>query len=135
MITKKTHTIFKLMLTVFLCSVSITSAVASTIGTYPEDDDIGSPANVATKAIRGDVNEDGECDVTDVMLIVQYILHYDMSAHHFRSELADLDGDKDVTVSDVMIVVNIILGKPTIDPDNPRFPIDTPEGDDPANGV
>lgn len=58
--------------------------------------------------LLGDVNLDGEVNVTDVMLMVDYILQN--STEHFYLPNADLNGSNDVNVTDVMLVVAIILG-------------------------
>lgn len=56
----------------------------------------------------GDVNHDGDVDVADVMLVVNYVLDYESSAV-FYIENADVNGDGSVGVSDVMGIVNIVL--------------------------
>lgn len=82
---------------------------------------------------RGDVNGDGRRNVSDIMLIVNYIL--DQASEDFNTVLADLNNDGNVNVSDIMILVNIILGMPYDDPDNPSLPTDDPQGGDPGGGV
>ena len=58
--------------------------------------------------LLGDVNRDGEVNVTDVMLAVNYILGENSTFFHFDN--ADINQDGDVNVSDVMGIVAIILG-------------------------
>ena len=82
---------------------------------------------------RGDVNGDGRRNVSDIMLIVNYILG--QANEDFNTVLADLNNDGNVNVSDIMILVNIILGMPYDDPDNPSLPTDDPQGGDPGGGV
>ena len=82
---------------------------------------------------RGDVNGDGRRNVSDIMLIVNYILG--QTSEDFNTVLADLNNDGNVNVSDIMILVNIILGMPYDDPDNPNLPTDDPQGGDPGGGV
>jgi hypothetical protein len=55
----------------------------------------------------GDVNNDGQVDVTDIMLIVGNILG-DNPQDFFRSR-ADMDKNGIIDVTDVMLVVNVIL--------------------------
>ena len=70
---------------------------------------------------KGDVNNDGSIDVTDVMLVVNHILG-NVSAN-FHEDYADLNGDKRIDVSDVMLIVNTILGNvPARLPEIPRTP-------------
>ena len=61
----------------------------------------------AAAATRGDVNNDGECTVSDVMMTVNYIKG--ITSEGFIIERADLNGDKEITISDVMILVDIVL--------------------------
>ncbi len=56
----------------------------------------------------GDVNNDGDITVTDVMTIVNIILG---QATNYDYIYADLNQDGSVDVSDVMITISIILGK------------------------
>ena len=54
----------------------------------------------------GDVNGDGEVNVTDAMLAVQAI--------GTDNEQADIDNDGQVTVTDATLIINHILGKDTL---------------------
>ena len=85
------------------------------------------------RILRGDVNADGIRDVTDVMLIVNYILGNEIE--DFDSSKSDLDDNNITDVTDVMILVGIILGDPYMDPDNPDLTISESEGGDPATGL
>ena len=82
---------------------------------------------------RGDINGDGKRNVSDIMLIVNYILGN--AGDDFNTVLGDLNDDGTVNVSDIMVLVNIILGAPYDDPDNPSLPTDDPGGGDPGGGV
>lgn len=55
----------------------------------------------------GDVNSDGNLSVTDLMLLVNYILNENID--NFNVEKADINGDGNISVSDVMMLVNMIL--------------------------
>ena len=57
----------------------------------------------------GDVDLSGAIDVTDVMVIVDYVLNKPLRSFSFVN--ADVNEDGIVDVSDAMIIVNIILGK------------------------
>ena len=64
---------------------------------------IGTPAPVKP----GDVNGDGEANITDVALMVNHILG--ISSSDFNKAAADVNGDGEVNVTDVMLVVDTIL--------------------------
>lgn len=120
----------RILTLLFICLMAgMTHAIAS-------DNNEATPKNIAKRPLRGDVNGDGGRNVTDVSLIVQFILHPEAIDYKlFDPEMADLNFDGSVTVSDVTILVNVIMGASFEDPDNPDIPIGNPEGDDPANGV
>ena len=59
--------------------------------------------------IMGDVNNDGKITVTDVMLLVDYIL--ELNTVPITDIVADVNGDGKVTVTDVQLLVDIILEK------------------------
>lgn len=55
----------------------------------------------------GDVNDDGTINITDVMLLVNYIIGKIPSV--FVEENADMDGSGDYNIADVMLLVNMLL--------------------------
>ena len=59
--------------------------------------------------IMGDFNNDGKITVTDVMLLVDYIL--ELNTVPITDIVADVNGDGKVTVTDVQLLVDIILEK------------------------
>ena len=59
--------------------------------------------------LKGDVNQDGKVDVTDVNLAVNIILGKESRADYIAR--ADMDGNGSIDVTDVNLIVNIILGK------------------------
>ena len=101
--------------------------------TIPQASAPAAGATILSTPKRGDVNGDGRRNVSDIMLIVNYILG--QTSEDFNTVLADLNNDGNVNVSDIMILVNIILGMPYDDPDNPSLPTDDPQGGDPGGGV
>ena len=54
----------------------------------------------------GDVNLDGFVNVSDIMIVVNYILGNEVNS---TVELMDINQDSRVTVTDVMQIVNIIF--------------------------
>lgn len=57
--------------------------------------------------LKGDANEDGYVDVSDITAIAAYILG--KTPETFNKDNADVDGDGDVTVSDITGTASIIL--------------------------
>ncbi len=81
--------------------------------TFETSSAYGSPSEpvvlfLKPKVKLGDVNGDGDVNVTDVMMTVGYILG-NVSSGFIRAA-GDLNGDRDINVTDVMMIVNIILG-------------------------
>ena len=58
---------------------------------------------------RGDVNNDGEINLTDALMIINYIL--DRVDPRFIYVNADMDGDHEVLINDALIIINYILGR------------------------
>ena len=59
---------------------------------------------------RGDVNDDGNVDVTDVVALANYTMG-EVPDGTFVMEAANMNGDEDVDVSDVVAVANHVLGE------------------------
>ena len=59
--------------------------------------------------MKGDVNEDGKVDISDVVATVNYILGTTPAV--FNLSAADVNDDNGVDISDVVGIVNMILGK------------------------
>ena len=55
--------------------------------------------------IIGDINNDGNIDVLDVVILVNYILNSDTS----ELDGADINNDGDINVLDIVALVSIIL--------------------------
>ena len=62
----------------------------------------------AQSILKGDVNGDGEVNVTDVTMIVEYVMGQHNS--NFIADNADANGDGSITITDITEVVNLILG-------------------------
>ncbi|MBQ8966775.1 dockerin type I domain-containing protein [Ruminococcus sp.] len=58
----------------------------------------------------GDVNDDGNIDVTDVMLTASYVKGILPDMDHFLPPVADVDHDDDVTVTDLMMIAAQVKG-------------------------
>ena len=61
------------------------------------------------KRLLGDVNGDGNINVTDAMLVVDYILGKPVPVFIYIN--ADTDENKTINVADAMWIVDYILGK------------------------
>ena len=64
---------------------------------------------VGSELLRGDANNDGLVDVSDVLLTVDYILG--KPSEGFVQDNADVTNDGVIDISDVLGIVDIILGK------------------------
>ena len=58
----------------------------------------------------GDVNMDGNWDVLDVVLLVNFVLGI-AEADNVQSQLSDLNNDSIINILDIIILVNIIIGE------------------------
>ena len=58
--------------------------------------------------LLGDANNDGEVNLSDVMLTVDHSMGQTTENFHF--ELADIDGNGEISVADIMGIVGIIMG-------------------------
>ena len=71
-------------------------------------------------AIFGDINNDKEVSLIDILLQVDYILS-EKEVEGFSFDRADLDGDGEISLLDILIEVDIILGN-----NNDAPPVYTP---------
>ena len=75
-------------------------------------------ANISLR--KGDSNGDGEVNITDVLVIVDYILGRSINSFVFSN--ADLDNNGEINITDALIVVDFILGRtPTHFPPSARM--------------
>lgn len=81
--------------------------------------------SIDNSANVGDVNNDGKITVTDVMLLVDYIL--ELNTVPITDIVADVNGDGKVTVTDVQLLVDIILEKNTSSAKIRMFQVREPE--------
>ncbi|MBO4850098.1 MAG: dockerin type I repeat-containing protein [Prevotella sp.] len=68
---------------------------------------LGTPYKLPTSTLRGDVNGDGAVTITDVTMIVEYVMGH--QSDDFIIANADVNGDGSITITDVAEAVNIIL--------------------------
>ena len=92
---KKSLFTIALMLLAFL-----TTAQAKTV--------YGAQHKLSTIALMGDVNGDGTITITDVTLMLAYIL--EKQDNNFIIANADINKDGDITIADVSDVIDIIFG-------------------------
>ncbi|MDO5446459.1 MAG: chitobiase/beta-hexosaminidase C-terminal domain-containing protein [Prevotellaceae bacterium] len=75
---------------------------------YISDIYIMGPSEPIITGLKGDANEDGTVDVSDITTIASYILGSIPPTFNFDN--ADVDGDGEITVSDITGTAAIILG-------------------------
>ncbi len=81
---------------------------------------IFSPAVFAETGKLGDINDDGEVDVRDVVLVMRHVLVLE-ELDEDQQRRADVDGDGEIDVRDATLIMQYALG--IID----EFPYDLPE--------
>ncbi len=64
---------------------------------------------LGSAGLLGDVNDDGKLSVTDVMLLVKYVIGSDPGQINLNN--ADVNSDNNITVTDVMLLINMIINK------------------------
>ena len=69
--------------------------------------------------LAGDVNSDGNINVTDVGMVIDHILEHTPSG--FVEAAADLNNDGDVNVTDVGLIIEIILSDGTSSKQNKKI--------------
>jgi len=70
----------------------------------------------SASALSGDVNDDGEVNISDVNALIDLILNSS------TDEAGDINYDGEVNISDVNALIDIILGGTPIDPPDPPEP-------------
>lgn len=74
------------------------------------------PEQINPEIVKGDVNVDGQVDITDVLLTVDYVLGNPSETIVVAN--ADINGDDDIDISDILLIVDIILGKIEVTDEN-----------------
>jgi hypothetical protein len=64
-------------------------------------------ATVAPAVKVGDVNNDGNVNISDVSILIDYLLSGDASAINMQG--ADVDGDNALSISDVSRLIDMLL--------------------------
>lgn len=73
-------------------------------------------ANICFAATKGDINGDGRIDEKDVTLIQEYITEL-RTFSDYEFYLADMNGDKQITLTDMALVISVSLGENISDGD------------------
>ena len=60
------------------------------------------------KEILGDINEDGELNIQDILFIVGLVLELGYPADYH--EIADMNQDGVLNIQDIILIIDIILG-------------------------
>ena len=70
--------------------------------------DDGSTFRIIREVVLGDVNGDGEVDLSDAIMVTYYSLHEVPS--NFNESVADMNGDGEIDLSDAIIIIYKSLG-------------------------
>ena len=78
------------------------------IGTISPGGDTGGDTIISDEVIyeKGDINEDGEIDISDVILCLRMAIGLDTP----DPSLADMDGNEEVDISDVILILRESIG-------------------------
>ena len=80
------------------------------------------PLNVAAANLRGDVNDDGNVNITDLTELIDYLLSGNAIEY---TPVADVNADTAVSIADVTALIDYLLGgselEPIGDPDEPQY--------------
>ena len=93
--------------TITLSSGSYTVEIGNMTTSQPRTFFVYTVTPVEMTHLLGDVNGDGEVDVTDVALVTSHILG--TTPANFIEAVADLNGDGDIDVTDIALITQIIL--------------------------
>ena len=66
---------------------------------------------ITNMLLSGDVNNDGEVNIADIMAIVEVILSPSGNHNAARLIRADVNRDSEIQVADINAVINILLNK------------------------
>lgn len=87
-------------------TATVKAGTAYFIAIEATDNDI---LRLGSAGLLGDVNDDGKLSVTDVMLLVKYVIGSDPGQINLNN--ADVNSDNNITVTDVMLLINMIINK------------------------
>ena len=59
--------------------------------------------------VKGDLDQDGDCDIFDVLRVVDIILDLPPMPTDYEIWAADMDGDGDIDLFDILSLVNKVL--------------------------
>ena len=94
--------------TIMLSGIELTTKDKNAI--RPADTD--ATLIIDNSAIPGDVNNDGVVSITDVGMIIDFIL--ELNPANFNEAMADVNADSSVSISDVGIVIDMILSDSSV---------------------
>lgn len=61
-----------------------------------------------TTSSNGDINQDGDCNIQDIILIINHIIgHQELSEN--EENIADMNSDGNIDIMDIISVINIII--------------------------
>ena len=61
----------------------------------------------SASVVRGDANGDGEVTVSDVLMVMEYVLGINPS--DIVMDNAEVTGDREISINDVMAIAEIVL--------------------------
>jgi uncharacterized protein YkuJ len=90
-------------------TIAFNLAVLKEANKYYFDDIVFKVKKAPVEILIGDANGDGQVNITDVSVAVEYVLSG--ATDFIVMENADVNGDGDVNITDVSLIVDIVLGQ------------------------
>lgn len=104
--TTLTYSTASLKLTYDASNVYVTNADGAATIALNEVQDMYFSNEAAPSFILGDVNDDGQVNISDVTLLISYVLN---EQGDINLNAADVTGEGDINISDVTILISMVL--------------------------
>ena len=105
--TTVTYSVEGLKLTYSNTNVTVTNVDGTATIALSEVQDMYFSNEAGTVGIPGDVNGDGQVNITDVTMLINALMSEDFS--NIVTDNADLNGDGSINITDVTTLINMVM--------------------------